>query len=95
MGWNWACDFKSAFGIGLFGLCFSWAHEICEEDNDERALVTAIMNEMAHLLLAWLPLVMWQQVEVPQYHRVSFLSGPVIVTALVVRFLQNRELEHQ
>jgi hypothetical protein len=63
----------AVFGIGLFGLCFAWAYEICVEDNDERALVTATMNEMACFIRAWLPLVMWQQVDTPQCYRVSLV----------------------
>ena len=85
----------AALGIGLSGLCFSWAHGICAEYNDECAVVTATMNEMAYLLEARLLLVMWQQVQAPQYHRVSLLSGPVIVNALVAEFLHDRELEHK
>jgi ACS family pantothenate transporter-like MFS transporter len=54
------------------------------------------MNEMAYVIQAWLPLVMWQQVDAPQYHKGfvggAVLSGLLIVTALVVRFLHNREL---
>lgn len=51
---------RGCFAVGLSGLCFAWAHEVCAEDNEERALVTATMNEMAYVIQAWLPLVMWQ-----------------------------------
>jgi ACS family pantothenate transporter-like MFS transporter len=97
--WKWACYIMAAFGVGLSGLCFAWAHEIFAKDNEERALVTATMNEMAYVIQAWLPLVMWQQVNAPQYHKGfvggAVLSGLLIVTALVVGFLHNRELEQK
>lgn len=47
VGWKWACLILMGSGFGLSGMCFAWAHEICSDDNEERALVTATMNEMA------------------------------------------------
>jgi hypothetical protein len=75
---------------------FSWGHEICNEDNEERAIVIASMNEMAYVLQAWLPLIVWQQIEAPQYQKgfvtITFLSALLIVTAFIVKFLWRREL---
>ena len=86
----------SGAGYGLSGLCMAWAHEICSGDNEERALVVGSMNEMAYVLQAWLPLIVWQQVEAPEYRKgyitVSCLSFMLIVTALVIRVLHAREL---
>jgi hypothetical protein len=73
----------------------SWAHEICSEDNEERALVIGSMNEMAYVFQAWLPLVVWQQVDGPRYRKgfitVSVLSVILIGTALWIRVLDLRE----
>lgn len=97
VGWKWACFILSGCGGGLSGLCFAWAHEICADDNEERALVTATMNEMAYVLQAWLPLIVWQQIEAPQYQKgyitVTFISALMIVTALLVRNLHLQELK--
>jgi ACS family pantothenate transporter-like MFS transporter len=94
--WKWACYVLSGFGGGLSGLCFAWAHEICTHDNEERAIVVAAMNEMAYVLQAWLPLIVWQQVEAPNYRKgfitVTCLSGALIVTAFTIRLLHAREL---
>lgn len=53
------------------------------------------MNEMAYVIQAWLPLIVWQQVEAPEYRKgfitVSFLSASLIVTALTIRVLFARE----
>ena len=74
----------------------SWAHEICAEDNEERAIVIASMNEMAYVLQAWLPLIVWQQVDAPQYQKgfitVSVLSVLLIVAAFVTRYLFKRQI---
>jgi len=74
----------------------SWAHEICNEDNEERAIVVASMNEMAYVLQAWLPLIVWKQVDAPNYQKgyitIVFLAGLLIVTAFTIRYLWAREL---
>ena len=73
----------------------AWAHEICSDDNEERALVIASMNEMAYVLQAWLPLIVWQQVDAPKYHKgfitVTCLSILMILTTFVIRSLHQRQ----
>lgn len=54
------------------------------------------MNEFAYVVQAWLPLIVWQQVEAPEYRKgfitVSFLSASLIATALTIRILHAREV---
>jgi ACS family pantothenate transporter-like MFS transporter len=94
--WRWACYILAGCGGGLSGLCMAWAHEICSSDNEERALTIATMNEIAYVFQAWLPLIIWRQVEAPQYHKgftgVSVISAILILTALIVKFLHRREM---
>ncbi|PMD30171.1 MFS general substrate transporter [Hyaloscypha variabilis F] len=96
VGWKWACFYIMGCGFGLSGLCMAWAHEICKEDNEERAIVVATMNEMAYVLQAWLPLIVWQQVDAPNYQKgyitITFLSALLIATAFTIQFLWKREL---
>jgi ACS family pantothenate transporter-like MFS transporter len=54
------------------------------------------MNEMAYVVQAWLPLIIWQQVDAPQY-RTGFISASciawlMIATVLTTRYLWKREL---
>lgn len=53
------------------------------------------MNEMAYVLQAWLPLLVWQQVDAPQYRKgyitVSVLSILLIITTFVVKYLWKRD----
>lgn len=53
------------------------------------------MNEMAYVLQAWLPLIVWQQVDAPKYQKgfitVSCLSVLLIATAMTTRFLHAKE----
>lgn len=36
----------------MSGLLFSWANEICSADNEERALVIGLMNDLAYVVQA-------------------------------------------
>jgi sugar phosphate permease len=93
--WKWACLSLAGAGYGLSGLIFAWAHELCADDFEERALVTGSMNEMAYVFQAWLPLLIWQQVDAPMYRKgnvtVTFFSAAMIATALVTRELHKRQ----
>jgi len=95
-GWKWACFILSGCGGGISGLLFAWAHEICSSDNEERALVVATMNEMAYVFQAWLPLVIWQQVDAPQYRKgyigVTVISAILIIVTLVLKALHRRQV---
>ncbi|KAI1871597.1 uncharacterized protein JN550_004591 [Neoarthrinium moseri] len=95
IGWKWVCYILGNIGGGVSGLTFAWAHEICSDDNEERALVVATMNEMAYVVQAWLPLIIWQQVEAPYYKKgfitMVFIAAAMIATAMTIRTLQKKE----
>ncbi|KAF9641321.1 hypothetical protein BFW01_g681 [Lasiodiplodia theobromae] len=95
-GWHWACYILAGLNSGLSGLCMSWAHEICASDNEERAIVIGSMNQMAYVIQAWLPLIVWKQTDAPQYRKgfitVAVIGGPLLIgTALATLVLDNRE----
>ncbi|KAH7054284.1 MFS general substrate transporter [Macrophomina phaseolina] len=95
-GWHWACYILAGLNSGLSGLCMSWAHEICADDNEERAIVIGSMNEMAYVVQAWLPLIVWKQTDAPQYRKgfitVAVIGGPLLIgSALGTLVLHNRE----
>jgi MFS transporter, ACS family, pantothenate transporter len=58
--------------------------------------VTGSMNEMAYVFQAWLPLLIWKQVEGPQYRKgfitATFIAVALISTAFLIRHLHRREL---
>ncbi|THV04492.1 MFS general substrate transporter [Dendrothele bispora CBS 962.96] len=96
IAWHWACYILAGFDSGTLGLCISWAHEICTEDNEERAIVIGIMSEMAYMVQAWLPLIIWRQTDAPQYHKgmitTAVVGGPLAISAtLLTAVLQRRE----
>ncbi|KAK8051104.1 hypothetical protein PG993_002489 [Apiospora rasikravindrae] len=99
LGWKWACYVLGMMGGGVSGLAYAWAHEICSDDNEERALVVAAMNEMAFVVQAWLPLLVWPQVEAPRYRKgfitTVFLNAGQVGMAFLIRFLHHREIAHK
>lgn len=99
VGWKWTSFFLAGFGGGISGLTFAWAHEICASSNEERALVTGTMNEMAYVIQAWLPLVIWQQVEAPEYPKgyptMIVIAVGMIATSLFIKYLHRREVAHK
>lgn len=54
------------------------------------------MNEMAYVFQAWLPQVVWQQVDAPQYRKgfitVTILSVILIATTCGIFSIQNSEI---
>lgn len=64
----------------------SGAHEICADDNEERAIVIASTKEMAYVPQAWLPLLVWQQVDAPEYHKCFITVACPSVALIVVGF---------
>lgn len=94
-GWKWTCLILGSIGGGISGINMAWAHEICSDDNEERALVVGTMNEMAYVVQAWLPLLIWQQVESPRYEKgfitMVFVAAGLIATALTIRVLHRKE----
>lgn len=53
------------------------------------------MNELAYVFQAWLPLIVWQQVDAPEYRKgfitVTVLSILLIIFTFLVRFLHKKE----
>lgn len=94
-GWKWTCFILGLLGVGLSGIAFAWAHEICSDDNEERALVIGTMSTLAQVVQTWLPLIIWQTLDAPNYRKgfISsvFISLLSIAAAFVIRHLHKRQ----
>lgn len=92
---KWACFILQGMGGGISGLIMAWAHETCSGDNEERALVIGTMNEMAYVVQAWLPNLIWLETDAPQFHKgfmtMIFVAVALVVTSFVVRHLHKKE----
>lgn len=92
--WHWACYVLTGLSSGLSGLQYAWAHEICADDNEERALVVGSMNQMAYVVQAWLPLIVWRQTDAPEYRKgfitVAFIGGPLLIGSTLATLVMHR-----
>ncbi|KAN0075917.1 Major facilitator superfamily domain containing protein [Elaphomyces granulatus] len=97
INWKWGCFILAGASYGLGGLCMAWAHEICADDNEERAITVGTMNEAAYIFQIWMPQVVWQQVDAPQYQKgyisLIMMSAIHIATTFMLRFQHNREIK--
>ncbi|RAO66033.1 uncharacterized protein BHQ10_002045 [Talaromyces amestolkiae] len=98
-GWRWACYYLAGIHVGASGIVFTWANEICTDDTEERALVLATMNSMVSVVGAWLPLLVWQQVDAPVYHK-GFITATVfgaiaVILIPVMKILQDKEVKDE
>ncbi|KFZ24076.1 hypothetical protein V502_01452 [Pseudogymnoascus sp. VKM F-4520 (FW-2644)] len=94
-GWKWACFLFGGVGGAAGGLFFAWANEITSADNEERAIVIGTMNQFGNTVSAWLPLIVFQQVESPRYYKgwvtLTVINSSLIISTLVTWQLQKRE----
>jgi MFS transporter, ACS family, pantothenate transporter len=66
------------------------------DDEEERALVVAAMNDSAYIVGIWLILIIWKQTDAPRYHKgfitASVFSVVAVVVLFAVRYLHQRDL---
>ncbi|KAF7327336.1 Pantothenate transporter Liz1 [Mycena kentingensis (nom. inval.)] len=69
-------------GVQLMTAVFyTWANEVCK---DERALVVSSMNGLQYAVAAWLPIVIFPQVEAPTLRKGSPGTFGLVIAALLV-----------
>ncbi|KAK1148499.1 hypothetical protein N8T08_009504 [Aspergillus melleus] len=57
-------------GVQLMtAIFYTWANEVCADDNEERALVVSSMNGFQYAVAAWLPIVIFPQTEAPSFRK--------------------------
>ncbi|KAJ7670488.1 pantothenate transporter liz1 [Mycena olivaceomarginata] len=72
-------------GVQLMTAVFyTWANEVCKGDNEERALVVSSMNGLQYAVAAWLPIVIFPQVEAPTFRKGFPGTFGLVIAALIV-----------
>ncbi|KAF7335821.1 Pantothenate transporter Liz1 [Mycena venus] len=72
-------------GVQLMTAVFyTWANEVCKADNEERALVVSSMNGLQYAVAAWLPIVIFPQVEAPTFRKGFPGTFGLVIAALIV-----------
>ncbi|KIW05303.1 uncharacterized protein PV09_03828 [Verruconis gallopava] len=94
-GWKWTCFLLGGVGGATGGLFFAWANEITSKDNEERAIVIASMTQFGNTVSAWLPLIVFQQVDAPRYRKgwitLTAINTALVISTLVTWQMQKRE----
>lgn len=84
-------------GAGYMGQAtnFAWANIVCQDDEQERAMVLAGMNVFSNIVNSWWNLVFWAATDAPKYRNgwISMfpLSVFVTVVALAIVYLERRD----
>lgn len=95
LGWKWTCYILGGLPTGLGALLMAWANEVCGDDSEERAFVVATMSTMGPAEQAWLPLLIWKQVDAPRCHKgfmsMIFIAIALMAATMLTRFLQKKE----
>ncbi|KAL2835402.1 pantothenate transporter liz1 [Aspergillus pseudoustus] len=83
-------------GVQLMTAVFySWANEVCADDNEQRAVVISSMNGFQYAVAAWLPIVIFPQTMAPSF-RYGFpgtfgLVIAAIISVIVIRLFILRD----
>ncbi|KZT51516.1 MFS general substrate transporter [Calocera cornea HHB12733] len=93
---RWVFYYFTTVTGGLSGLIMAWANELCGEDNEKRSFVVASCNMFAYVFQAWLPIVLFPQVEQPRVEKGTiatiFINLAMIGFALLTLAFQTRDL---
>ncbi|KAI0950668.1 hypothetical protein AcW1_007918 [Taiwanofungus camphoratus] len=96
---RWAFYYLSLVSGGLSGLILAWANELTGDDNEKRSFVVASCNTFAYSVQAWLPLVIFPQVEQPRVFKGNVATAGInfamICVAILIRFLQGRDARNK
>ncbi|KAH8700251.1 pantothenate transporter liz1 [Talaromyces proteolyticus] len=72
-------------GVQLMtAIFYTWANEVCSDDNEERAFVVSSMNGFQYAVAAWLPIVIFPQTEAPSFRKGFPATFGFVIAALVV-----------
>ncbi|KAL5391420.1 hypothetical protein DPSP01_001289 [Paraphaeosphaeria sporulosa] len=83
-------------GVQLMtAIFYSWANEVCADNNEERAIVISSMNGFQYAVAAWLPIVIFPQTMAPTFRYGFPATWGLVIAALIaivgIQVLHTRE----
>lgn len=81
---------------------YTWASEVCADDNEERALVIGSMNGFQYAVAAWLPIVTFPQLDAPTFRKgfpstfgldIAAIICVLVTQWFVVRHARQKQLD--
>ncbi|KAI9000475.1 MFS general substrate transporter [Trametes punicea] len=92
---RWIFYYFTGVAGGLSGLILAWANELNGHDNEKRSFIVASCNMFAYVMQAWLPIVIFPQVEQPRVFKGNIATAGInlamICFALATYFLSRRD----
>ncbi|KAJ3784988.1 MFS general substrate transporter [Lentinula aff. detonsa] len=92
---RWALYYMTTIPGGMSGLILAWANELTGEDSEKRSFVVASCNMWAYVMQAWLPIVLFPQVEQPQVRKGTIATAcfnlGMMFFAFLTFLLQRRD----
>nr|VWP00249.1 Trihydroxynaphthalene reductase (EC (T3HN reductase) [Ganoderma boninense] len=92
---RWVFYYFTAVQGGLSGLILAWANELTGHDNEKRAFVVASCNMFAYVVQAWLPILIFPQVEQPKVFKgnvtTACINFSMMSFAMLTLFLSKRD----
>ncbi|KAI0080980.1 MFS general substrate transporter [Panus rudis PR-1116 ss-1] len=92
---RWIFYYFTSVQGGLSGLILAWANELTGYDNEKRSFVVACCNTFAYVFQAWLPIIIFPQVEQPRVFKgnvaTACISFSMVCVALTTLALQTRD----
>ncbi|KAK0494216.1 MFS general substrate transporter [Armillaria luteobubalina] len=93
---RWAFYYMTQVCNGLSGIILAWTNELTGSDSEKRAFAVACCNSFAYVFEAWLPIVIFPQVDQPRVFvgnvTTIFITAAMIVAAVATLYFQNRDL---
>ncbi|EIW57174.1 MFS general substrate transporter [Trametes versicolor FP-101664 SS1] len=92
---RWVFYYFTGCNGGLSGLILAWANELNGHDNEKRSFVVASCNMFAYVMQAWLPIVIFPQVEQPRVFKgnvaTACINFSMMVFAMATYWLSRRD----
>ncbi|KDQ56080.1 hypothetical protein JAAARDRAFT_208300 [Jaapia argillacea MUCL 33604] len=92
---RWIFYYFTSCQGGLSGLILAWANELTGYDSEKRSFVIACCNTFAYVFQAWLPIVLFPQVEQPRVQKGTiatvFINFGMMSFAILTLLLQRRD----
>ncbi|KAK7034548.1 hypothetical protein VNI00_012395 [Paramarasmius palmivorus] len=92
---RWVFYYLTTVTGGCSGLILAWANELTGNDSEKRSFVVASCNAIAYCFQAWLPIVLFPQVEQPKVFKGNVASAGIVfgmmVFAMATLYFQKRD----
>ncbi|KAH9913574.1 major facilitator superfamily domain-containing protein [Epithele typhae] len=92
---RWVFYYFTGVQNGLSGLILAWTNELCSSDSEKRSFVIGNSNMWAYVVQAWLPILIFPQVEQPRVLKGNITTAAInfgmMLFAMLTLYLSRRD----